>query len=332
MDIDLRHLRHLRALADIGNFSRAAEALHITQSALSRSIQALEATVGAPLFVRQRGGIEPTDLGELVLRHARALDTSSRDLERDIRLAKGLELGELRIGAGPFGGSALIGPVIGQLNRMHPGLHIRVVIAPWQELPRRARARDVDVVVLEISEVQALDDFETLPLHQHPLSLVCRVGHPLTRLASPAVSDVFRFPLAGPRLPEQARQRLGALLPAAQRRTVAREGPLAIECDSSNLLKSILADSDAVSMMPRFMIDKELASGLLTHLPGLDLGLSARFGAGWLRQRSLSGAGQKFIELLQKHDAVLARHAEAVTTKRPRAAHRRDTTPAWRPA
>lgn len=332
MDIDLRHLRHLRALADIGNFTRAAEALHITQSALSRSIQALEATVGSPLFVRQRGGIELTDLGELVLRHARALDVSSRDLERDIRLAKGLELGELRVGAGPFGGSALIGPVIGQLNRMHPGLRIRLVIAPWQELPQRARARDVDVLVLEVSEVQALDDFETLPLNQHRLSLVCRVGHPLTRLASAAVPDVFRFPLAGPSLPEQARKRLEFLLPAARRGQVSREGPLTIECDSSNLLKSILADSDAVSMMPRFMIDKELASGLLTHLPDLDLGLSARFGAGWLRQRSLSGAGQKFIELLQRHDTMLTKHIEAVPGKATRAARRQAPRPARRPA
>jgi len=331
MIIDLRHLRHLRVLAELGNFSRAAENLHITQSALSRSIQALESTVGAPLFVRQRGGIEPTDLGHVVLRHAQALDLSSRDLERDIRLAKGLELGELRIGAGPFGGSALIGPVVGQLNRMHPRLHIRVVIAPWQELPRRARNRDVDVVVLEVSEVEALDDFDTLALNPHRLSLVCRVGHPLTQLAAAATpQDIFRYPLAGPSLPAQARQRLLALAPAAPRSARRPDGPLAIECDSSELLKSILAESDAVSLMPRFMIDKELAAGQLTHRPDTDLGLSARFGAAWIGQRSLSGAALKFIELLRAHDEALTQRDQAVPGKRARAGQQRLPRPARR--
>lgn len=311
MKIDLRPLHHLRVLAELGNFSRAAESLHITQSALSRSIQALEGTVGAPLVVRQRGGVEPTDLGRVVLRHARTLDTASRDLERDIRLAKGLDLGELRIGAGPFGGSALIGPVVGRLHHLHPGLRIRVVIAPWQELPRRARERDVDVVVLEVSEVEALDDFETLALQPHRLDLVCRVGHPITRFRSPAAPEVLRYPLAGPRLTAQAHQLLANLNSGPPRDAPRREGPLAIECDSSSLLKSILAQSDALSMMPRFMIEAELASRQLTHLPGTNLGLGARFGAAWLRQRSLSGAGQKFIELLQAHDAALAQRAAA---------------------
>ena len=52
MNIELRHLKHLSALAEHASFSRAAEALHLTQPALSRSIQALEAQVGGPLFER----------------------------------------------------------------------------------------------------------------------------------------------------------------------------------------------------------------------------------------------------------------------------------------
>ena len=52
--IDLKRLRHLTVLVQHGNFHRAAEALHLTQPALSRSIQALEAHVGAPLLTRQR--------------------------------------------------------------------------------------------------------------------------------------------------------------------------------------------------------------------------------------------------------------------------------------
>lgn len=66
--IDLRRLRHFSALVQHGNFHRAADALHLTQPALTRSIQALEAHVGAPLLTRHRTGVEPTELGRLLLR------------------------------------------------------------------------------------------------------------------------------------------------------------------------------------------------------------------------------------------------------------------------
>ena len=87
--MELRRLRHLIAVVEHGSFSRAAEAVHLTQPALSRSIQALEAEVGTAVLERNRGAIEPTDVGRLLLTHARQLDSATRDLERDIALTQG---------------------------------------------------------------------------------------------------------------------------------------------------------------------------------------------------------------------------------------------------
>ncbi|MEI8352823.1 MAG: LysR family transcriptional regulator [bacterium] len=67
---DMRRLRHALALAEHRNFARAATALHITQPALSRSIQSLEDALGVHLFDRNPRDVEPTAFGELVLRHA----------------------------------------------------------------------------------------------------------------------------------------------------------------------------------------------------------------------------------------------------------------------
>lgn len=306
MNIELRHLRHLKVLAEQASFSRAAEVLHITQPALSRSIQGLEAQVGGALFERQRGGIEPTELGRVLLRHAQAFEASTRDLAHEIRLARGLELGELRIGVGPFGGSALIGPVVGRLNRLHPRLRIQLIVAPWQELPERARARDVDLIVLELSEVEQLDDFASRALSPHQAVVVCRAGHPLLALPSPGLEDLFAYPLAGPRLPPHAAKALAAGMPAERRATLVRDGLLTLECDSSSVLKSMLVDSDAVSMMPRFMVQAEVASGVLAVAERITLGTKPRFGVAWLRQRTVSGAALKFMDLLAAHDAQLA--------------------------
>src|SRR3990167_3214425 len=150
---DFRHLRHALALAEYGNFARAANALHMTQPALTRSIQSLEDGVGVRLFDRSRRGVEPTEFGHLLLRHAQNLELASRDLERDISLAKGLDIGELNVGVGPYGGAALAGPVIGRLSRLHPRLRIKLMILPWHELPARAANREIDLLIGDLSEV-----------------------------------------------------------------------------------------------------------------------------------------------------------------------------------
>lgn len=323
MNIELRHLKHLAAVADHASFSRAAEALHITQPALSRSIQGLEAQMGGALFERQRGGIEPTELGRVLLRHAKAFEACAQDLEHEIRLTRGLDLGELRIGVGPFGGSALIGPVVGRLNRLHPGLRVQLLVAPWQELPERARARDVDLIVLELSEVEQLEDFASHALSSHQAVVVCRAGHPLAALPAPGLDDLFAYPLAGPRLPPHAAKALAEGMPP-DRRTAQRgkTSLLTLECDSASVLKAMLVDSDAVSMMPRFMVQAEARAGVLTVVDAIALGTKARFGVAWLKQRTVSGAGRKFIDLLTAHDAALAgglRNTPRRTRRQPRA-------------
>jgi DNA-binding transcriptional LysR family regulator len=89
--------------------------------------------------------------------------------------------------------------------------------------------------------------------------------------------------------------------------------------DQSQQCVGPLLHSDAVSMMPRFMAQAEVASGLLDVIPMPGLGLQLTLGAAWLRRRSMSGAGRKFVELLQAHDAALAAGSEGAPAKGRRA-------------
>lgn len=305
MTIDFRHLRHLLTVAEQGSFSRAAQVLHLTQPALSRSIKALEAALGAPVFERGRAGVEPTEVGRLVMRHAQAMDRASQDLFRELGMLQDLEQGELRLGAGPFGGAALVGPVVGRLHRLHPRLRIGVVLAPWKELPARVQSRELDLIVTELSELRSMEEFDTLPLTLERLVVVCRAGHPLTGRASPTALDFLSFPLAGPTLPLPAQQALAAAAHRGQRARAAQAPPLAITCDSHAVIADVLRASDAVSMMPWFMARAGVDAGTLAVLPGVDLGMTARFGAAWVRSRLLSPAARKFLQLLRDHDADL---------------------------
>jgi DNA-binding transcriptional LysR family regulator len=315
--LDLRHLRHALALAETGHYARAAKACHISQPAMTRSIQALESALGVQLFDRNREGVEPTEFGRLLLRHAAGLDMASRELEREVQLARGLEVGELTVGVGPFGGAALVGPVVARLNLLYPKLHIRIVVSPWKELPEKLRSRMVDIVVAEMSDIAVLSDMEAAPLSTFRALVVCRAGHPLAHMETATPADLFRYPLAGPQLPAAAQKHIQSLMPAAMRDGLPRLGLLAVECDSSAILKSILLSSDAVSMMNRFMIEAELGRGELVCVNRIDVGLRMRYGAGWHAGRTMSVAATEFLRILRQEDAAAAALESAINVTSP---------------
>jgi DNA-binding transcriptional LysR family regulator len=300
--LDIRHLRHAIGLANHGNYARAAEALHLTQPALTRSIQNLEQKLGVRLFDRSRRGVEPTEFGTLLLRHAQDMELAVRDLERDIGMAKGLEIGTLDIGAGPWGAASIVGVAVGLLSQRYPRLRVRVLIAPWQELPARIRAREIDLMVSDVSEVQGQEALEITPLMPHRAFVVCRPDHPLMGGRPLAPADIFRYPLAGPHLPQHAIEKMLRLVPVEAREHARSRGLLAITCDSSSVLKAILANSDAISIMSPFMCLKELKSGDLAMLPALDLGVQGQFGVTRLRDRTPSAPATAFIDMLVEHD------------------------------
>ena len=96
----LRQIEIVKALANHHHFGLAAKALRVSQPALTRSLKQLEAELGVTLFDRQ--GVTPTPFGEIVLRHGERAAAEFHELMREVALTKGLEIGELRIAAGPY--------------------------------------------------------------------------------------------------------------------------------------------------------------------------------------------------------------------------------------
>jgi DNA-binding transcriptional LysR family regulator len=96
----VRQFELVKALATHRHFGRAAAALRVSQPALTRSLKHLEDLLGVSLFDRQ--GVAPTVFGELVLSHGEPVIKGFADLMREIDLAKGLEIGEFSVSAGPY--------------------------------------------------------------------------------------------------------------------------------------------------------------------------------------------------------------------------------------
>src|SRR5262245_5745600 len=109
MDFDLRQLKHAHTVATHRSFARAARALNITQPALSRSVQMLEARLGSRLFDRSSTGVELTDAGRLLLEQASQLLGLADELARKTAWLRDMGNNYLSIGAGPYPTAMLLG-------------------------------------------------------------------------------------------------------------------------------------------------------------------------------------------------------------------------------
>lgn len=314
--IELRLLRHLRMLDNHRSFSRAAAAMHITQPAFSRSIQALEASVGAELFERKRGAIVPTPVGRILLRHAEAIENSIDDLEQDVRLRKGG--GELRIGIGANIGTAIVGPVLARYSRGRERIDARIVVEPWWHLLDRLRAREVDLILVHTAIVGRAIDITHQSLGAFPIAIVGRPDHPARTLKQAKLQDLLRYPLAGPRWPSEEVESMLLVLPEPVRREALRKGFLAIECESSQALLALAVESDVLVLLPRFLVSSEIERGNLIAMT--DVSLSVTLSVAWLRDRKPSPAHRAFIDLLRERVDTLEGRAgrPSLRTGKPR--------------
>ena len=106
MNIDLRRCRHVLALDLHRNFARAAESLGLTQPALTRSLQALEKSIGARLFDRDRARVEPTPVGQRLIERARLLVNQAHAFGNGGSFDNGLNF-TLSMGCGTWGGNSI---------------------------------------------------------------------------------------------------------------------------------------------------------------------------------------------------------------------------------
>jgi LysR family cyn operon transcriptional activator len=125
--MDLRHLRAFATIADEGGFARAATHLHLSQPALSRQINALEADLGVPLFDRVGRRAQLTSQGEDLLRRSRRLLAEAESLGERARELRNGETGILRVAATPQVIENLLAPFLMQYRRCHPGVEVHLV-------------------------------------------------------------------------------------------------------------------------------------------------------------------------------------------------------------
>jgi len=299
MSLDLRKIEHALAVARNRSFSRAAQALEISQPTLTRSIQALEREVGAPLFDRSRAGVTVTAAGHLLLERGAALAASAMELQRDLQLLQGVELGRIAIGAGPYPAAISVGHAVGELLARHPGLEIDVTVGNWLSLRQQVLSRTIDLSVAELSGLADDDRFVVKPCAQHRAALICRNGHPLLASKSPTLQHIRNFPLVSSVLPGRLR-----MLPG-KRASSPGSGDLVVptvQVDTMGLVMDVVAGSDAIGIAMPVNILESVRRGDLAVL-ALDLPfLKSNYGIIRLAGRTPAPATEAFTRIALRCD------------------------------
>ena len=261
--LDLRKLTHALMLADTGSYARASEKLHLTQSALTRSIQALEAELGLAMFDRGKAGVRPTRDGEIVLARARHLVRDAHSLEREIDLIRQAESGEIAFGVGPAMPSLFLPGLMTALCRDHPGLDVEVYIESGHRLLEMLLEENLEFFVADINHLDNLNPAHvtTETLVEFPAGFYARAGHPLRGRATLSADQLAHFPVVS------AQYRQGEATAHRKRDGAPVENSPQMLCNDLNTLRQMVLHSDAVLIGIPPMVKDELAAGLIQALP-----------------------------------------------------------------
>jgi LysR family cyn operon transcriptional activator len=183
----LRHIRYFMAVAEHGNFTRAAEWLHVSQPTLSQQIQQLEDTLGARLLDRSGRAVRLTDAGEAYLHHARRALQELEAGKRAIHDVGELNRGELRLAMTPTFTSYLAGPLLERYNALYPGIRVSVAEMTQDRIEALLARGDLDIGIAFAEPRSA--DIEGRSLFVETLALVVGKSHPCAGRRRPLTAE-----------------------------------------------------------------------------------------------------------------------------------------------
>ena len=258
--IKLRHLEAFVEIARLVSLKRAAERLHLTQPAMSRTLAELEQILGARLLMRGRGGAQLTAQGEVLFDFAQVgLGALERGL--DGAASPRHSLSQLRLGALPSVAARLLPDLVSVLEGLAPDLLLTIADGSHDHLTGLLRAGTLDLVLGRLGAPETMRGLSFAQLYLEDVVFVTRPGHPI--LDAPALDRLGEFTVIFP--PPWA-----AIRPFVERLLIAQGLPIPprrIETVSGAFGRVHTARSDAIWVISAGVVGNEIADGRLVRLP-----------------------------------------------------------------
>ncbi|MFZ4288141.1 LysR family transcriptional regulator [Variovorax sp. HJSM1_2] len=293
--MDPRKLLHLTTIIEQGSLAKAAKLLSVSQPALSKSMDRLEAELGMSLLQRGPAGISPTATGELIYAHARLIKDEMELAQGQIKADAG-KVRAITVGVLPTLGSSVIPRAIARWRLRHPDTLVRIVEKVQIELLLGLLSCKFNFIVGQTEFFDVFPDgLKQRVLFRDRLCVFARSDHPLFQLEAVNWADLARYPWVCPMVGWPQRNVLEKLMAAEGLNPPAH----LVECGSIDFTKSLVESSEHLTMLPSHSVVSNVRDGTIRAL-SITLPLMKRDIAVIFRERApLDEASKDLIKQIE---------------------------------
>jgi LysR family transcriptional regulator, transcription activator of glutamate synthase operon len=288
--MELRQLRSVEAVARHRHFTRAAEELHLAQSALSHQIRRLEEELGTPLFERTSRRVTPTEAGEAVAARARRVLAEVDGARAEVDELRGVLRGRIWIGPLVPAGDVDVPGLLARFSQAHPGVEVGLREGIAADMLRLLAADELDAAFCLL----ASDTPDELAVEQLSHDEVVAAFAPDRAPTAPHVNvaDLAQHQIVAPRR--------GSAITTALDQWFSDAGePLRLTLESGDpfLLRSLAARGFATAILPRSLTALE---GPALEVRSLHPAVELPVALVWRRERNAPPAARTFIEFVRR--------------------------------
>ena len=289
--MDLSQLEVFVAVAQEGRFSRAAEKLHRTQSAVSQSIRKLEEEIGEPLFDRSSREGLLTDAGEVLKEHAERLLNLREGAQQALLELRELQQGKLAIAANEFTALYLL-PVLAEFRHLHPMIKITVQRTLGRNIPDEVMRHTCELGMLTYDP--QTPQLRSAVVYLDELVLVVAPSHPLASEPQASIKQLGAESFVAHNVSSPYREKV---IETFKRHKTPLH--MDIELPTLQAIKNFVAGGNGVAFLPEISVENELARGELKHIPVKELRLHRKLRLIYRKSASLSHAARAFLKVAE---------------------------------
>jgi DNA-binding transcriptional LysR family regulator len=292
-NVELAQLEAFLQVARHRSFSRAAEALFLTQPSVTARIQTLERELGERLFERTGRSVTLTDAGVAFMSHAQRALTAVQEGVDAIEAVRHGDVGSIRVGASSSIATYALPQVIRKFRQARPRVHIHLTSGSTsEEVFEKLLASEINVAVTRLMQHP---EIESLHLYNDDLTLVVQPGHPFARRGRVAVSEVGREPFL---FFERSSSYHSLVYSMFLRVGVVPESVM--ELDSLEATKHMVSAGLGIAILPVVAVEREVQLGELVRVEIRDMEQPAQreVGVHIVRNRALAPPLRDFLNIL----------------------------------
>jgi LysR family transcriptional regulator, cyn operon transcriptional activator len=288
--MELYQLRGFVTIARMGNLTKAAEKLNLTQPALSIQIKQLEAEFGEALFERIGRGLKLSPVGKKMLPRAEQVISAAAEMKNELEDIETLKTGNIMVGSNDSNCLQILPQVIAEFRNLYPGVQINLNNSHSKDIVNWVKQGSIELGIVTIpAETKGLT---TVRLYQREDVLIFPPGHPLENKSHIDVSDLTEYPLLV--LNNESISHQGLLQTLEQANALPAQ---ILHVGSIEVIKKYTEIGLGISVIPRLNVTSEESTGelntrALSWLPKFDAGVI------YAENRHLSPAAREFLKIL----------------------------------